>query len=258
MRRWRVLFAVIGGLSAAAENLPRPAAAPDYSSGSVVNTANYAPGPLAPNGLGTIFGTDLSFDRAQGTGTETTLGGVRVFVASFEAPLLYVSPNQINFVVPNNLRPGEVKVRVARQGVTGPEVKITVLEAAPALFRSGESATVIAAHADFSLVTDAAPARAGETVVLYATGLGLTAPGLPLSGAPSGILWIKRPEELHLTLNGRQLDASRLSYAGVAPGWIGLYQINVTLPDDTLTTDPEIRVAIGDQQSMAGLKLPLH
>jgi uncharacterized protein (TIGR03437 family) len=66
-----------------------------------------------------------------------------------------------------------------------------------------------------------------------------------------------RLSDLKVSLGGVVMDPVLVKYAGMTPGFAGLYQINLALPGN-LGTDPEIRVAVGDQQSPAGLKLPLR
>src|SRR3974390_586949 len=156
-------------------------AAPAYSSDSILDGANFAPGPFAPNSFVTIFGTDLSYYTAslpQGT-TMTALpyelANVRVYVNNYSAPLLYVCPTQINLLVPGNLKPGTVPLYVVRQGVRGPDAMVPLVPAAPQLFASADS-HVIAQHADYSLITADSPAIAGETIIVYASGLGPTEP----------------------------------------------------------------------------------
>ena len=135
-------------------------------------------------------------------------------------------------------------------------MKITLLEAAPSLFP-------VAQHADGSLLAGDNPAHAGEWIVLYALGLGRTIGRLDdaqiplLSGFPLASLQIQRLSELKVLVNGTAADASRIWYAGLSPGFAGLYQINFQLPD-TLDPNPEIRIALGDQISPAGLQFPAH
>ena len=236
---------------------------PAYTAADIVNASNYAPGPFAPNSVLAIFGTNLSWstralrsDDIAGNTVPTQLSGVQVYVDNWPAPLLYVSASQINFIVPGNEISGDSTVRVVREGVTGPSVTVTLVEAAPALFALA-TGYAIAAHADMSLIAPDSPAHAGDLVVLYATGLGRTQPNpspgvIPLSAAP--ILWLAN---LTVSVDGTPLPSFRIKYAGVTPYSVGLYQVNVELPPD-VGTDPEIRVAVGAQSSPAGLRLALQ
>jgi len=236
-------------------------AAPTYSTDSILNGADFTSGPFAPVSIVSIFGADLSFGTAgipadsQNNTLPDFLADVRVYVNNLTSPLIYVCPTQINFVVPDNLLAGSVPVRVVRQGVTGPEVQIMLAGAAPRLFAT-EAGYAIAQHgADYSVVTPDAPARAGEVVVIYATGLGRTAPEPAVFEIPQypGLL----VNSLQLFLDGSQVSADRIFYAGLTPGSAGVYQINVTLPD-ALGSDPEIRVTVDTGESSAGLKLAVQ
>jgi uncharacterized protein (TIGR03437 family) len=110
--------------------------------------------------------------------------------------------------------------------------------------------------AAYALVTPDAPAHAGDMVIVYATGLGKA--GNNATGAvPTAAVQIDNLASLQVYLDGVAVAPSLILYAGLTPGWAGLYQINLVLPDK-LGADPEIRVAIGDQSSPAGLKLAVQ
>jgi uncharacterized protein (TIGR03437 family) len=99
---------------------------------------------------------------------------------------------------------------------------------------------VIATHGNGPLVTPEQPATAGEVVVLYATGLGPTLPAqlpnrLAESAAP-----VADFERFLVLLNGVPVAREDILYAGVTPGFAGLFQINLRLPMD-VPPDPEIR-----------------
>ncbi len=255
---WTWLAAV-----ASAVTLPLTAAAPNYSAASIVNAANFVSGPLAPNMLATIFGTELSYfthalgpDDIRGGLLPLDMGSVRVIMAGQAVPLVYVSEKQINFLVPPTLRPGNVTVSVFRQGVYGSPVIVEVARAAPQLFSSG--AYVTAFHADSSLISPASPARPGEIVVFYGTGFGPTDPPVAADRElPQLPFPIASRADLTVLLGGLPLDRERVLYCGVTQGFAGLYQLNVRLPDD-LRPDPSVQVAIGEQTSPAGLKLPVR
>jgi uncharacterized protein (TIGR03437 family) len=170
-----------------------------------------------------------------------------VFVDNWAAPLLYVSGPQINFLIPSNEVAGDVTVRVVREGVTGPEVTLTLVNAAPALFDPG-TGFAIATHADGTLLTDASPAQPGEIVVVYATGLGTTAPTPNPDVIPDAAAPIVGLSSLIVSLNGAALPSNLIQYAGITPGCVGLYQLNIQLPQD-VGTNPAIQVSVGSQSS---------
>ena len=237
--------------------------APAYSAGTVVNAPNYAPGPFAPNSILSIFGSALARSSQGVTVGDISnntlpleLNNTRVYVMDSPAPLLYVSDSQVNFLVPGNQLDGDVKIRVVREGLTGPEVAVTLVDAAPALFQTA-AGYAIAAHADSSAVAPGSPAHAGETIVVYACGLGMTQPNPAPGAIPQSAAAIQKLSDLKVYLGGTAIDPAGILYAGVTPGSPGLYQINLVLPDN-LGTDPEIRVAIADQSTPAGLKLAVQ
>ncbi|MBI3279703.1 MAG: hypothetical protein HYZ57_07680 [Acidobacteria bacterium] len=234
-------------------------AGPEYAAGGVVNSASGLPGPLAPNTLATVYGIRLASGAAATASVQklpTALPNTRarVFLDHIAAGLYYASPNQINFVVPPRLRAGPVELRIETEGVLGPAVRLELAEAAPALFSAEDYA--LATHADGSLINTDAPAQPGEIVVLYATGLGGLNLRLDDLVAPDSAVRLARLEEFRVLLNGETIDSSLVFYAGVAPGYPGLYQVNVFLPDDP-PENPEIRIGYPDQLSPEGIRLYL-
>lgn len=238
--------------------------APAYSVAGIVNAANFAPGPFfAANSVVTIFGTNLS-NASNGVSanqvpggtlpTSEGMAGTSVYVANMPVPLLYVSADQVNFLIPTNLIPGTVPVRVVKQGLTGPEVKITLVPGAPALFTTPDGYIIAEDwNAGYAVIASDAPAHAGDLVIVYATGLG--AAGQNATGfVPASAVPIDNLASLNVYVNGVAVNRSAILYAGLTPGFAGLYQINLLLPADC-GPDPEIRVAIGSQESPPGSKL---
>jgi uncharacterized protein (TIGR03437 family) len=183
--------------------------------------------------------------------------GVHVWVGGIAAPIFYVSATQVNFLVPRNLRPTIVDVYVLRDGVVGPKLSMTLRDAAPALFMM-DPPSVIASHLDFSLVTEGAPARPGDWVILWATGLGKSDDELADSDViPNKATVIVRQSEFRVLLNGTAVPPERIAYVGLAPLCAGLYQINLLLPSDA-DPDPEVRIALGSEISPPGTRLHLR
>jgi uncharacterized protein (TIGR03437 family) len=241
------------------------AEAPFYTAGSIVNAADNQPGALSPNALGTIYGTNLAYgtktitsDDIRGGHLPTVLPGTgaRVLIGGLVANLYYVSPTQINFLVPANLLPGTVNLNVVVDGFAGPTIPVLLLSAAPALFQL-DAENAVATRADGSVITPDDPVRPSEVVVLYATGLGQTIPPVVYGELPTQAALLKQLGDFTVLLDGTPLDPCAIVYAGVAPGFAGLYQINVTLPD-WVAANPEIRVGLADSLSPPGLRLPVQ
>jgi uncharacterized protein (TIGR03437 family) len=237
--------------------------APCYSGASIVSAASGSPTALAPNALASIYGTGLSFAKRAITAGDILAGelpailpgtGVRVLINGLPAHIYYVSPNQVNFLIPSNLRPAAVTVQLVRDGTAGPAVPVTLRAEAPALFQL-DLLTVVASHLDYSLISDQAPARPGEWVILWATGLGPVTPPAAYGRIPNQAAPISGRDRFGVLLDGAPVPPDRIGYAGVAPGWGGLYQVNLKLPDDA-GVNPEIRIAAGEELSPSGLRIP--
>ena len=258
-----LLAAILSGPAVWAAE-PHRSAAPSYSATSIVNSATNLPGPLAPNMIATIYGSDLSFttraigpDDVRNDVLPTTLigSGVRVFVGGLASVIYYASPTQINFLVPSNIKAGASSVQLARDGVSGPEIPVQVADTSPGFFQS-DAVTVVAAFADGTLVTKDKPAQAGQAIVLYACGMGQTNPKTVYGIVPTLPASIANLSALEVGLNGVPVESPLILYAGITPGFAGLYQVNLFLPYDT-PQDPEIRIRIGNQASPPGIHIPI-
>jgi len=253
---------LIAALALAACLCAQDATAPNYTVAGIVNGASFAPG-LAPNTFVSIFGTNLSWDTVglqagdiAGGVLPTSLANVQVYFEGWPAYIFYVSPLQINLLVPSVLLPGTFQFWVDRQGTRGPIVTVTLQNVAPAMFQTW-SGTAVATHLDGSAVSSAAPAAAGEIVSLWAAGLGSTTPAIEDGVLPLTAQWLSQPSQFEVRINGAALDSSAILYAGVAPDYAGLYQINVRLPDQ-LPPNPEIRLGMDGILSPPGLILPAN
>src|SRR5207244_224300 len=98
--------------------------------------------------------------------------------------------------------------------------------------------------------------RAGEIIVVYATGLGSTDPNPATGEIPRFAAQIVALSSLQVSLGGVVVGTGLVKYAGLTPGSAGLYQINLEVPANP-GTDPELRVAIAGQSS-PGLKLAIQ
>jgi uncharacterized protein (TIGR03437 family) len=249
--------------TAARADLSTGSSAPFYTAAGIVHAATQTPEALAPNTIATIYGTNLAYTThavatsdLNGGALPTSLEGVTVYVHGLLSSMLFVSPGQINFLIPYELVLTSADVQVARQGVAGPAVTIKLAVTAPGFFQwNGNFA--VAEHADGTIISTQFPAHASEVVVLFAAGLGRTIPDsssgrVPLTAAP-----ILYGSQLQILINGTPCPAASIYYAGVTPGFAGLYQINLKLPD-VLPADPEIRMVIGAQTSPALIQLTAH
>jgi len=211
---------------------------PVYTSGAI-SAASYAPQPtpLTPGSLISLFGYNLA--GAGGAATTlplpTNLNGVSVTIGGIPAPLIASAAasvpggtDQINLQVPAELAGrSTADIVVTNNGVSGaPET--VALGTAPAFFTLNAAGTGdgIFVHSDgITLITPSNPAKAGETIVLYATGLGnvqaSVASGAPFTG-PDRVTGA-----VTVTIGGQP---ATVQYAGGLPGFAGVYQLNVVVP----------------------------
>ena len=263
VRPARLVLAALALVPVACSQTSETSAAVLYTAAGVVNSASDAPDALAPNTIATVYGTGLSYDTQSAFFTmpesgkmPTLLAGVRVYVNATLVPLYYVSPTQINFLVPTELQPGDVDFFTFLDSRHGPHVKITLHDAAPGLYPWG-AGMIASTHADGSVITKDHPAHPGETVVIYGTGLGRTRPELQTGLIEMVAAQILLLSELKVMVAGTALDHQSIQYAGITPGIPGLYQVNLVLPKQ-LAPDPEIRLSIGAQVSPPGMRLPVR
>jgi uncharacterized protein (TIGR03437 family) len=238
---------------------------PVYSADSVVNTADFLPGPLAANTLATLYGQNLAYGTATLTDSDIRGGllptvlpgtGASILIGAWRANLFYVSPTQINFLVPAILVPGPTTLTLVIDAHAGPTIPIQLAAASPALLQLDQQ-NVLAARADGSLITASAPAQPGDAVILYATGLGDTTPLADYGVTATGPASLKQMADFGVVLDGQPVDPSAIAYAGLMPGFAGLYQINMTLPGST-AANPGIRIGLADLLSPSGLRLAVQ
>lgn len=220
----------------------------------VVNAANYGLGyPLAPGGFFSIFGTGLASQTgaSQSLPFPKTLFGVSVTVNGLPVPLYYVSPTLISGVVPFTASGNRATVVVKSDGATSNIVEVPLSPTAPGIFTLtqnglGAGATL---HADYSVVTQANPARAGEIVQVFVAGLGAVSPSVPDGDpAPSTEPLSRVLSNVTVTVGG--LPAT-VHYKGLAPTWAGLYQLNIELP--LLLPPGKHRLAIKTGESLTDM-----
>jgi len=237
--------------------------APFINPVEVWNAASFAPvtNSVAPGEYVSIFGTNFTStaQSAQSFPFPTNLGNVQVMVNGVAAPLGYVSPTQINFVMPFATPIFSFAQFQVISGNT-PSNMVTLYTAASApgvfsLTNNGGSfapgvGPAAVTHANGSLVTKSSPAVAGETLVLYVTGLGAVSPPVADgAAAPSNPLSYVVDTDIGVDIedqNFNRYTSPSISFAGLAPGFAGLYQINFVVPSGVPTGLQWVNVGTSD------------
>jgi len=192
---------------------------------AAANAATFTAGvPVAPGSLVSVFGqfTGSQTSGAAGFPLPRKLGETELFVDGKAAPLLYVSPGQVNFQLPAATVAGQSVAEVRVGGQAASRAVVTVLPAAPGLFGM--------VNQDGKLNSPATPAHRGQAIQIFATGQGAVAPAVDDgAAAPTQTSSVVMP---NVYLQGVQLQ---VQYSGLAPGVAGLWQINAMLPPDAPT-----------------------
>ena len=220
-----------------------PATRPAITPASVVNAASYL-GAISPGALASVFGTNMAGASQMAPLSNgvfpTTVAGTTVSVNGVNAPLVYVSPTQINFQIPWEVQPGlAVPVTVTWNGVTSATENVTIAAAAsPSFFLSefvNGTAWVTGAVADGCATPSSECAvKAGSIYQLWVNGLGPKTAALQ-SGVPAPLAALQvpgGPDSCQLTIGGQ---TAKVWYCGVAPGEI-IDQVNFTYPAGVSTS----------------------
>jgi uncharacterized protein (TIGR03437 family) len=173
---------------------------------------------------------------SSGTPLPTVLADSCLTVNGALAPLLFISAGQINAQLPMRLG-GTVSLVLHTPSGISNALNLTVSPTAPSDFRSGSAgpmtniATVVR-YANGQLVTDSNPVHAEDRLIIYLTGMGATSPEVEAGAAAPFSPLAYTVGSPSVTLGGMPLG---VEYSGLAPGWAGLYQINVAVPSRTPT-----------------------
>ena len=209
---------------------------PTIGAGGVVNGASYT-APVVPGSIAAVFGTFYLTSTSVDTALplETTLQSLSFqFSGGTAAPLYFVSGPQVNLQVPWELA-GQTTASLAAtlNSTAGATQTVTVAPVAPAIFTTNAQGTGQGAIQDssYNLVDASNPATPGTTTILiYCTGLGAVSANQPATGAPASL----DPTKLAATVTLPTVTIGGVtatpSFSGLAPGYVGLYQVNVPVP----------------------------
>jgi len=234
---------------------------PVVPQGGVVNGASFRPanaagGGVAAGSIVSIFGSNLASSTVAATSLPlpTTLGQTSVRIGGIVAPLFFVSPGQINAQVPWAVAAGTNTLTVAALGGSSIPANVTIQDSAPGLFSQtidgrgpGAVLNYVPETKVYAINTPGATINPGGTLVIYGTGFGrVTSPPADGTAPSAAVSTIATPV---VTIGGRP---AVVRYSGLAPIFVGLYQINAEIPAGT----PEgcylpVTVAFGSNVSNA-------
>jgi uncharacterized protein (TIGR03118 family) len=233
-------------------------AAPVLTSSSVGNAADTQSG-IAQNTWISIYGASLSPVTRSWTATDfsgtklpTSLDGVSVMVDGNPAYVSYVSPKQIDVLVPVDANTGQVQVQVTSNGLVSDTTTATMQPFSPAFFLLKDNQSIAALHPEGNIVGAttlypgvSTPASPGETIGLYATGLGQTNPAI----SNGNVVSAPAPCVTTPTVSFGSAPA-QVVYCGLVSA--GVYQVNVVVPSSAAAGAAAVTLTIGSITSASG------
>jgi uncharacterized protein (TIGR03437 family) len=210
---------------------------PSPTIAATVNAASY--GIVAAGGLATLFGSFPGLPTEALT-IPGMIDSVSVFVDSSAAPLYFTSPSQINFQVPWSTE-NNATVQVSNGTWSVSTFDVTIAPAAPGIFEMNAAHQGAILDTSYHLVSSSNPVSPGETILIYCTGLGPVSPsqtdGTP---APTDTL-VTTMLIPQVTIGG---EAASVSWSGLAPGFVGLYQVNAAVPMDLPSETAQVSIGM--------------
>lgn len=211
---------------------------PIASAGGVVNNGTFASGePLAQGDIAAVFGNQFDYDAptpASSVPLGTTLDSIQVLVNGAAAPLYYVSSGQINFQIPIDAATGDGTVQVVRNGQAGNLVYVDINAEVPRFITYDGNYGIMTTAAGALTGIPSNPVTAGQTIVIYAIGLGPTSPPVASGTASPASPLATVPGTTQVCFGQEtpfyQAPCATPFFVGLTPGFVGLYQINVTIP----------------------------
>jgi uncharacterized protein (TIGR03437 family) len=278
-------YKLSNGLAGVAVATPQASQAPlpTLGAGGIVNAASFAGGAaVAPGSIVSIFGTNFASQLAGAPSTPgplpTSLLGASITFNGTKAPMFFVAPGQINAQVPFEVTGSSASVQVTTPAGQSNIITVDIVPESPAIFTanaSGVGQGVIVFANTVTLVgpiktgTDWRPAKTGDTLTLYVTGLGAVTPPIN-DGWNSCALSICAADFSNLTLRntvvrpvikmgGVTVPDNLILYSGFTPAFAGLYQINLTIPAG-ITPSGQVPVVIqmGNVSSPADVTIAMQ
>jgi uncharacterized protein (TIGR03437 family) len=248
------------------------AQSPVVSDGGVVNAASFERGAgVAPGSMISIFGSSLAsgLARQDTVPLSSSIADVSVTFNGVTAPLQFVSDNMIAAQVPWGVLPdptvsGTASVVVTRPGVQSQAVTIPIVPVAPAVYRVHAWTTqAMALNADGTLAAatgaiegfQSHPANAGDTILVYANGLGAVTPGIGDGANSQDMTRITQTTPTVLI----QGQSAKVTFSGLSPKVPGLNLLNVVVPAGITTSDAApIQIQSGNITTTAQITIAIH
>jgi uncharacterized protein (TIGR03437 family) len=211
-----------------------PGLTPVISTAAFTNAASFTSGG-SPGAIATLFGAHLTrnligIELSPSVPLPATLAGTSVTVNGLTAPIFNVvnlnGTEQISFQVPVAATAGSAVPVVLNNGFGSATVQVTLTPVQLGIFTI-DGTQAAALHANYSLISSASPAAPGETILVYCTGLGAVSPAVATGDAASSSVLSYTAASYTATVAGQN---ATVVFSGLAPGFVALGQVNLTVP----------------------------
>jgi uncharacterized protein (TIGR03437 family) len=232
--------------------------APVAFAGGVVNNGTFVGGlNLAQGDIVAVFGDQFTYADPQQAGSlplATTLDQTQVLVNGVAAPVYYVSPGQINFEVPIDAATGNGTVQVVRNSQPGNLAFVNIASRQSSfILLNGGPYVIMTTPAGALTGIPSHPVQAGDVVVLYVIGLGPTSPPVPSGTAspssPLAIITDTTQACFGIESPFSQPVCTNAAFTGLSPNFVGLYQINFTVPAGLVSGNIPFYFTVGGPSS---------
>ena len=219
--------------------------APSLPANGVVNGASFAaaPAPVAPGAIVAVFGSSFTagaetFSTLFGPDDRliSDLVGARVSVNGLPAPIFYATSGQLGIQIPTEVTGATATIQITTAGQASASRSIAIDASAPGIFTTNSQGSgqgvivnaqtgILAAAAGSVSGATTQPARPGDDVTIFATGLGQTTPAVPTGARPTGLT--RTAATPSVTIDGQPAE---VTFSGLSSCCVGLNQINVKVP----------------------------
>ncbi len=234
---------------------------PVVSKGGIVSNADFASAP-ALGLLVSIFGSGLADGALGDTGVPLPpqLGSTSVVLAGVELPLLYVSNTQVNVAIPFTIQTNTSQQLVVLRGnAVSVPVSLAVFASEPSILSasgSGSGQGLIFNALTGTRADTNSPAGAGDYLVMYALGLGAVTPNLSIGNGTPSSPYEYAVAPVTVTIGG---IPAKVLFAGLTPGYVGLYQVNVMMPSGvTPGSQVPVTVSVAGKSGAGNITIATH
>jgi uncharacterized protein (TIGR03437 family) len=241
---------------------------PAIGPNTVVSTSSFESGAVAPGDQVTLVGVNLGPSNGvradPATKLPTSLGGTTVTFDGVSAPIYYASDSFVSVHVPMGLSPGATtNVRVNAPNGSTSNVPLPVYTARPGIYthEAGGKGQAKAMNQDGSLNGDGSingsdhAASIGTTISVYATGLGPVNPAIAEGTPASAATLSSTTLPVTASIGGR---TATVTWAGAAPGMVGVYQVNITIPPLAPSGAARLVLMVDGNSSQSGVTVQVR